>query len=51
MNKTGWICPNCGRGMAPFTPWCCIPQVITTSTTSWPDCEKENIKEEELEVN
>lgn len=32
MSKTGWKCPVCGKGMAPWVPSC---DCVSKSTTSW----------------
>lgn len=34
MNNQGWICPNCGRGNAPSTPWCCKTENRTSYALS-----------------
>lgn len=33
-NNEGWICPNCSKGVAPWMPFCCKPQVMVTSTVN-----------------
>ena len=31
MNKEGWICPVCGKGLSPWTPECSCYKTQTTS--------------------
>ena len=51
MNNTGWICPICGRGVAPTEKYCnckevqpspCIPYQPTGP--SWPDLSQPTIR-------
>lgn len=44
----GWVCPNCGRGCAPTSSFCCRPSTILTSGT---DGAKKNIFSYESGIN
>ncbi len=36
--QTGWICPNCRRGVAPWMAWCCngADSYVTVAETGTP---------------
>ena len=33
-NYHGWICPNCGQGCSPSTPYCCRIEAKSATTKS-----------------